>query len=462
MDDMHALMTPVFAFVVNILVQITSYRLFNHKIGLLGSLFIGLLSGWFAIFIYIFSQMGLLWVELLQAEICFTATWYCFFHFVNIGEASLRIRVLDEIKKSRRGLTEEEILNYYNPQIIIDTRLQRLVKNQEIICTDGYYRLGKSRLILAAKIIHFVRILIHGPERALDYITVYGKNRVVIFGSSGFIGGHLQMQLKKNRRNVLALTRNDLDLTDSQAVKKLQEILKPKDVVVFLSCITPDKGNDSQSLAMNVKMAANLSDALQAVPVSHFILLSSDAVYPSETSPFTSLTPIRGTDSYSLSHIERENIIQKVCEKLKIPLAIFRPSALYGEGDTHNSYGPNRFIKSALTEFRIQLFGNGEELRDHLYIDDFVNLLIEAINLRIEGVFNVGTGNGISFRQIAELIQTQMSRDIKIESLERKQPIVNRIHDISETIKSFKNIHFRSINEIVPIWIRNSKWSNQK
>ena len=54
-------------------------------------------------------------------------------------------------------------------------------------------------------------------------------------------------------------------------------------------------------------------------------------------------------------------------------LCIVRPTLVYGEGDPHNGYGPNRFIK-LIKKKPIELFGRGEELRDHVWINDVSRL----------------------------------------------------------------------------------------
>jgi nucleoside-diphosphate-sugar epimerase len=83
---------------------------------------------------------------------------------------------------------------------------------------------------------------------------------------------------------------------------------------------------------------------------------------------------LQSGDLYALSRIVREKLLVEECGTTGVPLAILRPTAIYGAADTHNSYRLNRLLRLALREARITLFGRGEEERDHVYINDVTAL----------------------------------------------------------------------------------------
>ena len=85
-------------------------------------------------------------------------------------------------------------------------------------------------------------------------------------------------------------------------------------------------------------------------------------------------------------------------------VAILRLTAVYGAGDTHNSYGPNRFLRQALKDGRIALFGKGEETRDHLYVDDAVELVLKVLLHGSTGLLNLARGRSETFRSVAEAV----------------------------------------------------------
>ena len=101
---------------------------------------------------------------------------------------------------------------------------------------------------------------------------------------------------------------------------------------------------------------------------------------------------------HGVMHLAREIMFTS---EVKAPLAILRPTLIYGAADPHNGYGPNRFWRLARSREPIRLFGKGEERRDHMSIDDVAELTTCVIYQRSAGALNIATGTGTSFREIA-------------------------------------------------------------
>lgn len=450
MTPLAALLLPLTAFAAHLLAHYLGFRLARGRIGLLASIFLGFAAGWAVLLISLLSVFhppstyGLILAG-AEAGGLYSALWYCFFHFVNIGEASLRVRILEELKNRGGSLSHAELQGLYNAQAIVDARLKRLTESGEVELTNGFYRIRKPRLLLAAKGIHFFRVLLHGRQRAAQLASPPG--RIVVIGANGFIGRNLSRKLADKKMSLLALSRSQVDLLDPAAGAKLAAILRPKDRVVFLSALTPEHGADGAAVEKNIRMAQALCSSLARTAVRQVVLLSSDAVYASAHSPFTPSTPTRPESPYGSAHVRREDLIQSQCAQRGIVCTTLRPCAVYGPGDTHSSYGPNRFLKSALEEGRIQLFGSGEERRDHLFIDDLTDLIVLGLQKELPGVWNVASGHAITFAQIARAIQSQMPNTVMIEPVEQRQPSVHREHDISRLKSAFPEWQPRSFEE---------------
>ena len=80
-------------------------------------------------------------------------------------------------------------------------------------------------------------------------------------------------------------------------------------------------------------------------------------------------------------HLMRENILKRSFNKKK--LVIVRPTLVYGKGDTHSGYGPNLFIKRAKKNKNIILFGNGEELWDHIWINNLSDIIVKFLKKEV-------------------------------------------------------------------------------
>ena len=94
--------------------------------------------------------------------------------------------------------------------------------------------------------------------------------------------------------------------------------------------------------------------------------------------------------------------------------------------DTHLGYGPNKFIKLALSKKSISLFGNGEERRDHIYIDDLIAILFKCILYNGTGIINATTGKVYSFLKIANLTNKICKNKMPIIKLKRIGPMPHK------------------------------------
>lgn len=270
--------------------------------------------------------------------------------------------------------------------------------------------------------------------------------RVVILGGSGFVGTHLASSLRAMAIPAVSLSSADIDLSDKYAAERLSYILESGDSLVVAAAITPDRGNDISALMRNLAMAETIS--LSSPPaLAQVIYVSSDAVYNPRESVVRETTIPAPSDLYGHMHYVREQMFTSLSRKWQCPLLVIRPCAIYGAGDTHNSYGPNRFLRTAVQKQPIALFGHGEELRDHLFIDDFCQLLTLCLLCRSTGLLNAATGLSISFFDLATAICRVSNESIFLEHRPRTNLITHRHFDTSELIRSFPTFHFTPLSE---------------
>ncbi|HEY9081036.1 NAD-dependent epimerase/dehydratase family protein [Magnetovibrio sp.] len=262
--------------------------------------------------------------------------------------------------------------------------------------------------------------------------------RVVVIGARGFYGSNLVRHLRTLDISVLALTSADLDLTDADAHEKLAGMLKPTDTVVMLAALTPDKGRGMATFMANMAMSRTVCDALELQPVQHVVYISSDAVYPMSQSRITEQTCAQPDDLYGTMHRAREVMFESVANNL----AVLRVTMLYGVGDTHNSYGANRFRRMAQSGGPITLFGGGEEKRDHLFIDDAVELLTLVIRHGSNGVLNIATGTAVTFDALARQVASLFTPQSDVLHQERNNPVTYRHFDVTALRKAFPHYRF--------------------
>lgn len=266
--------------------------------------------------------------------------------------------------------------------------------------------------------------------------------RVVVLGAGGFLGGRLLAACKAAGIEAPGLGSRDVDLADASAGARLAEKLRPRDVLVFLAALTPDKGRDSGTLMRNLAMGRAVCEATRAVELAQLVYASSDAVYSFATTSISEETPAIPLDLYGAMHRTRELML---ATEAKAPLAILRLTAVYGAGDTHNSYGPNRFLQQALADGRIPLFGNGEETRDHLHVDDAADLILQVVSHGSTGLINLATGQSETFRAVADMIAAGAGRAVEIAPSPRQNPATHRSFDTAALSRAFPGARFRPL-----------------
>ncbi len=241
--------------------------------------------------------------------------------------------------------------------------------------------------------------------------------RVVIMGAGGFVGGAILRRLRAAGAEVLALGRGDVDLLADGAAGRLAALLRPGDAFVAVSALAPVK--NLEMFQGNLTMIRAMAEALTRVPPAHLVAIGSDAVFGDEPLPLTEASPKAPGSLHGAMHAVREIAFAEI----KAPLAVLRPTLVYGADDPHNGYGPNRFRRLAAEGREIVLFGEGEERRDHVLADDVGELARRVLFHRSRGSLNCATGQVWSFREVASMVANLHDRPVPVKASPRQGPM---------------------------------------
>ncbi|HXF54883.1 MAG TPA: NAD-dependent epimerase/dehydratase family protein [Hyphomicrobiaceae bacterium] len=267
--------------------------------------------------------------------------------------------------------------------------------------------------------------------------------RCLVVGAGGFIGSSIVEALTAARVPVLGLTREDVDLLSGDGVPKLAAHLAPTDAVIFAAAVAPTRS--ASQLVDNLRMAETAIAAFARTPPAHLLYLSSDAVYGENGAPLTETSPVAPSSLHGMMHAARELMFRS---SVKAPFAALRPALIYGAADPHAAYGPNRFRRQAAAGEPISLFGEGEEKRDHVAVEDVADLAVRMVLHRSIGILNAATGVATSFRTVAELIARQHEPPASVVAVPRSAPPPRPLHrffDIAACHKAFPDFHFEPL-----------------
>ncbi len=275
---------------------------------------------------------------------------------------------------------------------------------------------------------------------------------ILILGHSGYIGSHLLKSFREEYPEIEALGRSlpSVDLTKEDAAASVAGLLDLNTAVIVCSGIKKQYGDNLGIFLQNMAMAANVCRLLQERPVRRVVYFSSAEVYGEgvHNTNITEETPVQPSSYYGIAKYASEGLFRKVVERQDhSSLLILRPTLVYGPGEEGTFYGPSGFAKTALKGEPITLWGDGEELREFLYIDDLVKSVVRLTFHEHDGVVNIVGGQGRTFKEAVEIISRLLPSAIQTGSCPRTRPKVDQGYNNQVLTKLLPDISFTSLEE---------------
>lgn len=262
--------------------------------------------------------------------------------------------------------------------------------------------------------------------------------KAVVIGASGFIGSHLVDALLAEGYKVLAVARRLPGLITPAARAHpalellplamedgvgLQQALRSADLVVHLaSGSLPQSSNQDPHLDVQVNLlgALNVLEAVRLSGVRRLLVVSSGGtVYgvPQQV-PIPESHPTEPTCSYGITKLAIEKYVALFLQLYGVDGIVLRVANPYGERQRlESSQGVVPvFLGRALRGETLEIWGDGSTVRDFLHISDVVGALLAAANYTGEHkTFNVGSGRGLSLRQLVELLEQELARPLEVK-----------------------------------------------
>ncbi|MFA5386119.1 MAG: NAD-dependent epimerase/dehydratase family protein [Candidatus Paceibacterota bacterium] len=249
------------------------------------------------------------------------------------------------------------------------------------------------------------------------------NENILVTGAGGFIGLHLSEQLVKNGHTVFGLAHSKIDknlknLSDDKSFHLIKgdvcdfdfinKTLKENKIktIFHLAALLPgvaDLDNPFPVFNVNTNGTLNLLSAAYKNNVERFIYASTMSVYTEmpENLPVTENQPTVPSTIYGISKLTGELLCGAYSGKMGI--TILRYGGAYGKNQ-HETNAVYRFIAQALKNEPITIYGSGKQSTDFVYIDDVVNGSILAAENNIQVIYNIGSGEETSIKELAEKI----------------------------------------------------------
>lgn len=234
--------------------------------------------------------------------------------------------------------------------------------------------------------------------------------KIIILGHSGFIGSNLERTLAKSAsREVIGCSLPDIDLTSADDASRLIPFLVPENTLVLAAAVKRQFGDTLDAFRQNTVIVENVCRLLENHPVGRVIYMSSTAVYGEEThnTCISELTPVNPTSYYGINKYTSERLLKKACGD-RISLVCLRPPLVYGPNDPGRTYGPSGFCAAAMEGAPITLWGDGEELREFIYIEDLCRVIEQLIGSDFDGELNVVSGVRYCFADVIGMLKEKI------------------------------------------------------
>lgn len=295
----------------------------------------------------------------------------------------------------------------------------------------------------------------------------------LITGGCGFIGVNLVAHLLSHHPGVQIRVLDNLSVgsrTDLAAVSNFREIKASdcqspghdvelfvgdiRDQATCLACCTgidviihlaantgvaPSIADPKQDLEINVLGTFNLLEAARQQGVKHFIFASSGAVIGETEPPIKEDKPPKPVSPYGASKLAGEGYCSAYYRAFGLKTAALRFGNVYGPRSKHKSSVVARFFRLALTGQPLEIYGDGQQTRDFIYIKDLIRAIMLAAASEVGGeVFHIATHKETTVNEIADkvkkLVEDRTGRRVVIQHTRPRVGDVRRNYaDISKS-----------------------------
>lgn len=247
---------------------------------------------------------------------------------------------------------------------------------------------------------------------------------ILITGGQGFIGTNLCEYLKnkfgdKVKIYVIDNLQNDCLYNFSTYRQSLEYNISDIDIIWdYLKTIKWDylihlaAETDVRNSMKNPEyvLSENFNNTLKCLEfcrennVKKMIFASSCGVVGEQNGIITEDVRPYPISPYALSKVMGEELCQMYSDQFRIHIDILRFSNVYGKYSNNKNSVIAKFIKQCIKGETLEVFGDGEQTRDFIHVDDVCKAIVQSLQLESSGVYNICTGENASINSLIEIL----------------------------------------------------------
>ena len=248
--------------------------------------------------------------------------------------------------------------------------------------------------------------------------------KIYIAGHNGMVGSAIWRTLSaKGYTNLIGASSSVLDLRNQEAVKAYFDQEKPEvviDAAARVGGILANNDYPYQFIMENMQIQNNLIDSALQAGIEKFIFLGSSCIYPKlAPQPLKEDYLLTGeleptNEWYAIAKITGVKACQAIRKQFGKDYVSLMPTNLYG---THDNFDLNtsHVLPAMMRKFHeakennnapVTLWGSGTPMREFLFVNDMAEAVVFALENKLpDYLYNVGTGEDLTIKQLAETIQ---------------------------------------------------------
>ncbi|MCP4609793.1 MAG: NAD-dependent epimerase/dehydratase family protein [Planctomycetes bacterium] len=272
---------------------------------------------------------------------------------------------------------------------------------------------------------------------------------IVITGGAGFIGSMLCKLLVERSDDIVVIDnllngRRELidvlgskarllevDIRNTEAVRKIIKDIRPQGVchLAAIHFIPYCNQYPLEALDINVQGTLSVLEACKAAPPEMVVVASTAAVYGIGDKPCKEMDSPDPLDIYGISKNTCEQLARLYSSDTGAPCISARIFNAVGPNETNLHFVPQLINQLIRGERTVEL-GNLEPRRDYIHTSDLARGLMCALDHKQDGynVFNIGTGDEHSVKDIVEMCETILGQQIEIRQSPHLTRKVDRMH----------------------------------
>lgn len=288
------------------------------------------------------------------------------------------------------------------------------------------------------------------------------KKKILIIGGNGFIGRHLVNFIKKKNFFLIHPSRQELNLLKKKKLYDYLNFHRPN-IIVNLASATNTNVNSikekKKHLNSTYKTAVNLANcAIKGTEL--IIFFGSIAEYGNCSRYKFENSSTKPETLYGKLKLKACNEVIKIMKKKKINFTWLRPALVYGNMDNTNRYLGHIIYK--LKKKEVININPGYQIRDYLFIDDLIKILILMIRnfkLKYGPILNISSQNTVLLRDIPLKIEKILNIKIKFKFEKNKSKINLKLSN-NKLMKIFPKLKFTSFCKGLKLTLKRENLKN--